>query len=944
MTVLEISFLSPWWLLAVLVLPFAFASWRRYSRAPGVSRPHVLVPYVRTLTLLLLIMTLAGATRWTPVAGVDLHVLIDGSASVPASDQARARSVAERLSQLLGPDDRMTVYTFGRDLVPLGVYLEGSLNLHLQGAPDGSATRLEHALSSVLQRLPENANSRVLILSDGVETQGDAARLIPAAVQKRTPIDVFPLSAGHDGEALVEGLIVPEFVVAGEPYDVRAVVASTVETQADASLYRNGELIARRPVLLHAGRNIIAFEGLREASGSGDTVAYEVRISPEVDGFLQNNVGYGLVRTEAEARVLVIAEDEETGESFTDLLRGQGIPADVRASGAALLSPAALLDYRAVVLLDVPAYALSGAQLQNLTYFVEDTGGGLLAIAGARSFGLGGYARTPLEEILPVSMDAPQNLIMPSVAMVLALDRSGSMAETQGSFSKLDLAKEAALGVLDLMHDKDLIGVIAFDTVPYWVVPVQPVEGRIAIASSIASLSAEGGTNLGPALDAAEESLSGVEAALKHLIVLTDGRSTPGDFEGLTRALRAAGVTVSTVGIGRDADRELLAKIAEWGDGRFYYTEDIRAIPQIFATETTVITRPMRVDSLFSPQWYQQADFWQEATPLPALGGYVITTPKAAAAVHLKAPDDSPILASWRRGLGKAAAFTSGADEAWLAEWSDWEGYGAFMGQLVRWLMRADPAAGLIAQVSLEDDEGLLIVDALNADGSFQNFLNLYAQVIAPDGSPTLVALEQVAPGRYQASFPANQQGVYTAFVTEAGQGATAAVTGAVRSYPDEYNVLRPDSTLLFRLARQTGGLVLEDASPEALAALLTHPEPAHEARPLAPLLLALSLFLTFGDILLRYFPFADAKRAAGRLLRRGSGDGERASHEERLRERIQADEEAWKAAEARSHFLASGTESSVQSVHQAGRYLARRKKESQPDESPAENNGSPPA
>lgn len=928
MTTLGVSFESPWWLLAGLILPYAFVTWQRYSRAPGVSKPHVLIPYLRTLTLLLLIFALAGATRWTPIAGVDLHVLLDGSASLSAADQARARTVVERLGQLLTSDDRMTLYTFGRNLVPLGTYESDSVLSGFQEAPDASATRIEHALATVLQHLPEKANSRVLILSDGIETHGDAASLAPAAVQMRTPIDVFPLSSLRDSEVLVEGLIVPEFVVAGEPYDVRAVVASTVLTRANASLYRNGTLIFRRPVELHPGRNIIAFDGLQETAQGGSTAAYEVRISPEDDGFIQNNVGYGLVRTEADARVLVVAREEEAGESFAELLDLQGILADVKTSGSALFSPASLLDYRAVVLVDVPAPSLSRAQMENLSHYVEDIGGGLLAIGGPRSFGLGGYAHTELEELLPVSMDAPQNLIMPSLAMVLTLDRSGSMAETQGAFTKLDLAKEAALGVLDLMHDKDLIGVLAFDTLPYWVVPLQPVENRIAIASSIASLSAEGGTNLGPALDSAFTSLSEVEASLKHLIVLTDGRSTPGDFETLTRALRGAGVTVSTVGIGRDADRELLARIAEWGDGRFYYTEDIRAIPQIFATETTVITRPMRVDALFTPQWHQQADFWQESTPLPSLGGYVITTPKAASAVHLKAPDESPILASWRRGLGKTAAFTSGTDEAWLAEWQEWEGYGAFMGQLVRWLMRSDPAAGLIAQMSIEGGTGLVVVDALDADGGFRNFLDLYAQVIAPDGARSIVSLEQTAPGRYQGAFPARAQGVYTAFVGQADAvESLTAVTGAVLPYPDEYSVLRPDSALLHRLAEQTGGVVLTDASPESLNALLSHPTPAYSSRPMAPLLLTLCLFLAFVDILLRYFPFGDAKRGIAMIARRTSlGEGS-AREEERLRERIAADQEAWKTAEARSELPASATD---HSAHQASRYLARRKKESQ--------------
>lgn len=920
----RIGLQSPWWLVAAIAIPYAFWMWRRYAALPGVPRHQRWVSVLRALALLALALTLAQATVWAPRPGVDLIVLVDQSASVPLEERFRAQRAVRDLARLLGPEDRMAVYAFGRDVVFLGAYSggESAADVDFSGAPDPSATDVAQALRVALERAQTGANSRILILSDGIETQGDAGAAAQAASARRIPIDVAVLGREHPAEVLVEDLISPGIVAPGEPYSLRAVVLSSSPTLAALRLYRDGTLIARREAELDAGRNVIAFEGLKEEGESGEAVAYELWIDPLDDGFTENNVGYALVRTQDEARVLIVARDPASGEYLRELLGAQGIAADVRPSGS--FPPGALLGaYRAVILVDVPASHFSQAQLESLTRFVEDLGGGLLAVGGPNSFGLGGYARTALEALLPVSMDAPQSVIMPSLAMVLALDRSGSMAETQGSFSKLDLAKEAALGVLDLMNERDLIGVLAFDSFPYWVVPVQPVENRITIASSIASLSAEGGTNLGPALEAIHRSLSEVDAALKHVVLLTDGRSTPADFEALTLALRSAGVTVSTVGIGRDADRELLANIARWGNGRYYYTEDIRAIPQIFAAETTVITRPLRVDEPFVPEWHQQADFWHDQTPPPPLGGHVITSAKATAAVHLKSPDDSPILATWRRGLGRVAAFTSSIEDPWIGGWRTWEGFGALMGQLVRWLMRPEPSEGLIPQLVIEGDQALLVVDALDADGGFANFLELSAEVLAPDGSRTHLRLEQVAPGRYEAGFTATVQGVYTVYVRAADEERpVSAVAGAVLAYPEEYRVLRPDSGLLFRLAQETQGTVLTDTSREHLRSLLTHPAPVMHPRPLAPYLLALALFLVFSDIALRYVPLA---RLAGALRRRRPAAGRPAAvtDEEALRRKIAEDLAGWQSAGQTAEAPFAGRES----AHEAGKYLAIRKK-----------------
>lgn len=920
---------SPLWLAGLLVSAYAFWSLRPYARAAGtrLSRP---IPYLRAAAIACVTLALAGLTWNQVVPGVDFHVALDRSASVDGASQERAEAFLRALSARLGPSDRIALYSFGRDVITEQTLSPALALQAFQSAPDATATDIERAIRTALLRMDPAANSRIVLVSDGVETVGHAFEAAAAARALNTPIDVYPLASLSAGEAAVERLLAPDAVAPDEPFTVRAVVSSTDRTPARLTLLRDGEILASRDVDLVPGRNVITLAELRESVELGTAAAhFEVRLQAELDTFRENNVGYAIVRRLAEAPVLVLSQDLTSAALIRRSLEAQGLTADVSALSEAPLDLPSLVGYRAVILDNVPANALTQRQLENLASFVENHGGGLLIAGGPHSFGLGGYHRTPLERLSPVAMDAPQDVIMPSLAMVLILDRSGSMAETQGAFSKLDLAKEAALGVLDVINENDLLGVIAFDSQARWIVPVQTVESRISFAASIASLAPEGGTNLEPALKMASAAMEAVEASVKHVIVLTDGRSTQADFESLTADLRSKGASLSTVGVGRDADRELLEKMALWGEGRFYYSDDIHAIPQIFATETLMVARPIRVDQSFVPRWDQRADFWFYDEALPALGGYVITTPKATAAVHLRGPDGSPILATWRYGLGRTAAFMASMVGTWADRWPEWPGYQAFWGQLVRWLMKPTPTSGLLPELVIDDGIATLAVDALDDEGRYLNFLGVTGVVNTPDGDRFNVALEQVGPGRYEGTFPTRAQGAYTVTVRADSHGPALesiepATTGAVVSYPDEFRIMDSDPSLLYRLASTTGGVVLRGA----LDSLFTHPSPGSKPRPLGHWLLALAFLLFLTDVALRYLPGRGlGDQIKGRIAAARNAWDDDTSPEEELRRRL---EERQRAARA-----SSGDGSSIdQTAKQqgAGRYLASRRKKDRGD------------
>src|SRR2546427_11083310 len=185
--------------------------------------------------------------------------------------------------------------------------------------------------------------------------------------------------------------------------------------------------------------------------------------------------------------------------------------------------------------------------------YVRDGGGGLLMVGGEESFGLGGYYRTPIEEALPVTMEVKQKVEIPSLAVVLSIDRSGSMAmATDEKVTKLDLAKEAAHLVVDLLDERNEVGVMSWDTEFIWDASVRSARDRQAIHHAIATIKAGGGTGGYPALKDAYAVLFDRPPLLKHVIFLSDGQMTRGDLPGLLRREGKGKVTRGPGGVGQD--------------------------------------------------------------------------------------------------------------------------------------------------------------------------------------------------------------------------------------------------------------------------------------------------------------------------------------------------------------------------------------------------------
>ena len=409
-------------------------------------------------------------------------------------------------------------------------------------------------------------------MSDGNENRGDSARLIPLLRSQGTQVWTLPVSLARGrNEVFLSDLTPapPGGQRRGFP-GRRHRSKAWARRRARVKLLRDGVLTAERELQLKAGVNEIAFrESLDRARQP------QLRAARRGEGRYARGEQRAAGRGGGEGTAAGSAALVGAGEPAFSRPRAAraGFRRDESAPEAAALGLAELASYDLVVLDNVPAFHLTHAKMESIETYVRDLGGGLLVVGGSQSYGAGGYFRTPLERILPVDMRPPARLDLPHVALLFVIDKSGSMGvgATEGG-TKLDLAKAAAIAAADIMNPNDQIGILAFDAEWDWALPFQPVGKGEWVNEKLAALRSDGGTDMYKAMVEARREMIAKEAAIKHVIVLSDGLTDKADFQPLVQELAQAGVTVSTVSVGEDSDAKLLAEIARVGKGRGYVT------------------------------------------------------------------------------------------------------------------------------------------------------------------------------------------------------------------------------------------------------------------------------------------------------------------------------------------------------------------------------------
>lgn len=864
---MTLSFLYPQFLWLLLLVPFTFLLGSSGPRSQA-SRRLQLSLALRSLLITLIVLALAGIQLALPEDKLTTVFLLDVSDSIPAAEQERGKQLIRQAIQTKPPEDEAAIILFGQDALIERLASKDEVLPELASTPITMRTDIAGALQLAQAILPAEGAKRLVLLSDGRENLRHAMEQAELAAAQGIELTFVPLG-GPPGEqeVWVENLQAPSEVRQGEDFELTVVVQSSVNTAAALRLFRDQQLIASREVRLLVGENRFSLpvSATTDDATQGGFQRFRVQILPDADTRLQNNEASAFTIVHGPPRVLIVEGSPGEAQNLAAALQAAEIQTRLVAPAQTPVTLAELAGYEAVILVNVPASRLPDGAMQALPLLVRDLGKGLLMVGGETSFGAGGYLRTPLEAALPVSMDVRDREFQANLALVLAVDKSGSMGRchcdnpdlnqtytrAEVGLPKVDIAKEAIIRAASALGEQDYLGVVAFDAQAHWALKLAPLTDPAAIERAIGSFNAEGGTNLVSGVQAAYQALQSVEARRKHIILLTDGWVRTGDLTALAAQMKEQGITLSVVAAG-EGSAEYLASLAVTGGGVYYPARDMLSVPEIFLKETIQSVGEYLIEEPFYPLPAVPSPILRGIDPaqLPPLLGYNGTTARRTARLDLLTPRGDPLLATWQYGLGRAAIWASDFKGQWAKEWLNWSDFPRFAAQLVSWLLPAPRVEGLEASLTLQDNQALITLQARGKDGQPLNFLDVQATIVDPELQTQQTALKQTSAGGYQSQFELRKPGVYLVRLgaNQEDQSLGQLTLGLVVPYSPEYKTSGIALGFLEQLAQITGGGQLRGSAFDRSPNLRSE----SAVRPIGQTLLLLAALLFPLDVAVR--------------------------------------------------------------------------------------------
>jgi len=864
------TFLTPEWLWLLVFLPLLWLPvfWQR-QRLVITS-----AALLHSLAAVLIVAALAGLSTQTILAEHRLALVAAADVSDSISPEGRTwtQEYLTRLIHALEPEDEVAVLSFAADTglliapgPPNGVTLPAEV---LKTAPAGQSggTNIAKALERALSLYPEEAEKRLLLITDGNETNGAARQHI--ALARQMGVKIFPVipPSGQHPEVSLEKFIVPPLVREGSAFSVRLVVRNGNEkpVRGSATVMANDQTLTRQEVNLDPGLSVLEVPAQILQRGNY-LLRAEVKATPDtIEG---NNRQSANLAVAGKVRSLVITDDPKTHlaralqmkEVDTEFRRPEGLPNQL----------SELLDYNCLVFDDIGRSGISAQQMAAIESYVRDFGGGFLMAGGLRTFGDLGYKGTTIERVLPVTFQEqrPKKKKRTPIALFVLIDRSNSMgynSKVRGLHDgqKMQYAQKAALELLSQLQDTDFAGAIAFDSEPYMLAPLAPLaENRAEITGKISRLQYGGGTDFYGALETAADQLARNRGSIRHIILLTDGDSnrSPADHYPLVATIAQRQISITTIRIGDDTvNLQLLSYMSEKTGGHFYHVEDVEVLPQLIIKDTKQVMRDKDDDDdkpkEIVPRVGERGQILQGLNDFPSLDEYMLTKPKGGADVQLYTDvhtDHDPLLATWQYGLGKVVTATFDPSGSGSSDWIRWDGYGKFWSQAVRWAMRDETPWDYRLSVQQRGERMVLRAESYDNDEEGVLMARL------PRGAQTdELTLMPVAPRVYEAALSVKRQGSFPVTVVKRKGGKVVnqkneivMASQATGESLDEYRQQHPNRDLLRELAESTGGRIDPD-----LNELISQKREGQKKllHPLDNYLIIAGLVLLLGDIAIR--------------------------------------------------------------------------------------------
>ncbi len=837
---LSVTVGKPWWLivLPLVIPPLIYLSFRSLAGLGAMRRALAIL--LRTAVITLIVLALAEVQAVRKNDRLTTLFLLDATQSVPHESQRPAMEYIQGASKKRRKDDLAGVVVFGK--TPMVETPPSPTEINMMAVEnsliDPEYTDLAAAIKLALATFPEDTARRIVILSDGNENRGNSVEQALAAKNLGVQIDVVPIEYHYDREVLVEKVSLPPDVKKGETVNITVVIRASEPTTGTLQIFQKADNYRapapgnEKPVPIELRRGANPFT-LKQLITEPNFYTFKATFVPDKDSGDRraiNNVAEGFTHARGTAQVLLI---EGTAGEHAELVKalrdkkievttltapkidgGGAIGGDTLPTDLAQLQP-----YDSVILANVPKEAFTEAQHQLLESNVHDMGAGLVMLGGRDSFGAGGWMNTPVEKALPVDMQI-KALKVQGIGVMVLIMHATEIAE--GNYWQKVIAKSS----INALSNYDYAGMLHWEGQEAWLFTLRPIgNGRGTMLRAIDRMTPGDMPDFDPSLQMAAKGLVRIKDAMtRHIVVISDGDPTPPTTAVINQLIRdkITVTTVLTAAHGNDLGAfSVMRNLANKTNGRFYNVTNPKALPRIYQKEARTISQPLIYEQ--ATPWQPKVNFTSEPITglngdVPPISGLVRTSLKENELVEvpltspLPSGQRNPLLAHWSYGLGRSVAFTSDAGRRWAKAWPDWEHYAAFWSQVIRWSMRPVDRGNLTLSVRREEGRIKVVIDALDKDNNFLNFLQVQGNVVSPDLKRSSVELVQTAPGKYEATFEAaDASGNYFVNLGYRGAGGVQGVvsSGVSVPYSDEYRELRSNPSTLETIASLTNGQVL---------------------------------------------------------------------------------------------------------------------------------------
>ncbi len=766
----------------VIALILMVVEWILYVRQMRYRGKFYLV--VRGAGVLLLLLALFGFSV-NKRSGVNTTVFLVDISNSNAQNLSEMEAYLDDALKEMPRNNQYGIVTFGKNsLVEQFLTREDHFS-QIMSLPDQTATNFEDAMSRALAMIPANGAGRVVFLTDGKETKGSLTGAASALVSRQIELLALVYDTEQGQDAYVENVELPSYLYQGDSYSMTVTVESNYETDAQIQVWMGTMQTAGYDVHLSRGRNQFRFQ----QKVTGESVeSFEVRVVAAGDTCGENDSFHAYSVVDSVPKVLLVSGLREDSSQYENLLRNAGSNYNVVSAINAPDTLEELLEYKSVLLENVYLSDLPRGFLDNIETYVKDYGCGLVCMGGEDSYALGGYRETVLETVLPVDMELRGVNEIPSMAMIMVIDHSGSMGAATGTgATSLDLAITAAETAVDQMRSADYVGVITFDDTFSWVVEPVQASDKENIKTQIEAIAEGGGTTIKPALWAALNGVTECDVSIRHVILLTDGQGETTSFGDVIAGYDQAGVTLSTVAVGQGSDTRLLKQLADKCGGRYYYSDIAEEIPKIFAQEVFLSGDTYLQNGTFGLSVNSGNEItrglFEEGWPL--LYGYVCATPKGASSVLIASEKDDPILTVMQYGLGHTVAWNTDVTNQWTAGYAGENDYVQLWKRIIDYSVGNAAIGEDAVDVVTVGGYTNIVYDALD----FSEQTKVEAVYTDPQGNTQTAPLHATAPGSYEAKLDTDITGIYSLSVRRLDDGnITNAVTTAMAvQYSDEY-------------------------------------------------------------------------------------------------------------------------------------------------------------